>query len=91
MEELVPDASGAIGEIRGVRQLDLDRPYEPLFDAAYHGEDGPRTVSAWPSEPLWEQLPEVPPEAREAPLRLEQETDPFGQPVPAAKAQRSRH
>jgi uncharacterized protein with NAD-binding domain and iron-sulfur cluster len=77
VKEVVPDANGAINEIRGVRQLELDGGYEPLFDAPYRGDDGPRTVPAWPSEPLWEQLPNVKQPAKEAPLRLEQEIDPF--------------
>jgi uncharacterized protein with NAD-binding domain and iron-sulfur cluster len=77
VKELLPGADGAIAEIRGVRQLTLDGPYEPLFDAIYSGDDGPRTVPAWPSEPLWEQLPKVKQAVKEAPLRLEQEIDPF--------------
>ena len=77
VEEVVPDESGAIAEIRGVRQLGFEGPYEPLFDADYAGPDGVRTVPAWPSEPLWEQLPAVGEEVRANPLRLEQEIDPF--------------
>jgi uncharacterized protein with NAD-binding domain and iron-sulfur cluster len=77
VKEVVPDASGTIAEIRGVQQLALDGPYEPLFDAEYSGNDGPRTVPAWPSEPLWERLPKVKPAVKEAPLRFEQEIDPF--------------
>ncbi len=71
------DAKGTIAEIRGVRQLELDGPYDPLFDAEYSGDDGPRTVPAWPSEPLWDRLPKVKQAVRAAPLRLEQEIDPF--------------
>jgi uncharacterized protein with NAD-binding domain and iron-sulfur cluster len=81
VKEVLPDANGAIAEIRGIRQLELDGPYTPLFDADYGGDDDPRKVPAWPSEPLWEQLPNVNPEAKkgakQAPLRLEQEIDPF--------------
>ena len=77
VKELLPGGDGAIAEIRGVRQLELDGPYEPLFDADYSGDEGPRTVPAWPSEPLWEQLPKVSQAVKEAPLRLEQEIDPF--------------
>jgi uncharacterized protein with NAD-binding domain and iron-sulfur cluster len=77
VEELVPGATGAIAEIRGVRQLKLDGPYKPLFDADYSGDDGPRKVPAWPSEPLWERLPKVTQAVKHAPLRLEQEIDPF--------------
>ena len=71
------NAKETIAEIRGVRQLELDGPYDPLFDAEYSGHDGPRTVPAWPSEPLWDRLPKVKQAVRAAPLRLEQEIDPF--------------
>jgi uncharacterized protein with NAD-binding domain and iron-sulfur cluster len=77
VKELVPDGNRAIAEIRGVRQLELDGPYEPLFEADYSGDDGPRKVPAWPSEPLWEQLPKVKQAVKDAPLRLEQKIDPF--------------
>jgi uncharacterized protein with NAD-binding domain and iron-sulfur cluster len=78
VKELCPDDDGAIAEIRGVRQLELAGSYHPLFDAEYVGPDGRRTVPSWPSEPLWEQLPDSHAEARDAPLRMEQEIDPFG-------------
>jgi uncharacterized protein with NAD-binding domain and iron-sulfur cluster len=77
VNELVPDANGTIAEIRGVRQLEVDGPYEPLFNAEYRSDDGPLKVPAWPNEPLWERLPNVEPAVKRAPLRLEQEIDPF--------------
>jgi uncharacterized protein with NAD-binding domain and iron-sulfur cluster len=77
VKELVPGADGTIAEIRGVRQLEVEGPYEPLFDAEYSGVDGPRKVPAWPSEPFWEQLPNAKQAVKQAPLRLEQEIDPF--------------
>ena len=62
-KELRPDGAGAIGEIRCVHQLGRDAPYEPLFDAGFKDADGVRTVPAWPSTPLWEQLPHASQEA----------------------------
>ena len=49
------DDGGRVTEVDVVRQVDLEQPYDPLYDVPVEGRG---TLPCWPSEPLWEQLPD---------------------------------
>ena len=49
------DDGSRVSEVDVVRQVDLEQPYEPLYDVPVEGGG---TLPCWPSEPLWEQLPD---------------------------------